>query len=70
MTLLELAERCEKATGPDARWSFAICARPSEPIAPSSRQPDYTASLDAAMTLVAGRMVPVCIDARPEGALR
>jgi hypothetical protein len=52
MTLLELAERCEKATGPDFDLSFAIWQAAIEPIAPSSRQPDYTASLDAAMTLV------------------
>jgi hypothetical protein len=54
MTLLELAERCEKATGPDFDLSFAIWQAAIEPIAPSSRQPDYTASLDAAMTLANG----------------
>jgi hypothetical protein len=60
--LLELAERCEKATGPDRGLDKAIAAvvhlkqltyQSPEWI----KDPEFTASLDAAMTLV------------PEGAL-
>jgi hypothetical protein len=62
MTLLELAERCEKATRPD--WSLDCdIARargyyvPSPPTGgglavPTGSVPRYTASLDAAMNLV------------------
>jgi hypothetical protein len=67
MTLLELAERCEKATGPDFDLSFAIWQAAIEPIAPSSRQPDYTASLDAAMTLVPEGWF-LSVSTHPEGA--
>jgi hypothetical protein len=54
-TLLALAERCEQAAGPDAGLDLAIWTslldtpgfRP-----PSPWRTDYTASLDAALTLV------------------
>jgi hypothetical protein len=54
-TLLELAERCEKADGPDRDIDWAICGllntgRSTDPRRPG---PDYfTASIDAAMTLI------------------
>ncbi len=50
MTLLELAERCEAATGP----SYVLDLEIAEVIAPTELawQPPYTASLDAAMMLV------------------
>jgi hypothetical protein len=47
MTLLELAERCEKATGPDDALDWAA----AEAIGCAPGLP-YSASLDAAMTLV------------------
>ena len=51
MTLLELAERCEAATGPDcvldAMIDMALNLTPNE-----AESPPLTASLDAAMTLV------------------
>jgi hypothetical protein len=57
MTLLELAERCEKATGPDRRLDFGIlkatCTEREECLYVNGKpEPRYTASLDAAMTLV------------------
>jgi hypothetical protein len=54
MTLLELVERCEKATGPDAALTQAIAdyAESIGLLAVGDLIPDYTASLDAAMTLV------------------
>jgi hypothetical protein len=70
MTLLELAERCEKATGPDRELDLAI-ARASyghgfpifgervnyDPALWLERYGPITASLDAAMTLVPEGMV-------------
>lgn len=50
--LLELAERCEAATGPDRELDLAVgeeCTVPGESLFPV---PPVTASLDAAMTLV------------------
>jgi hypothetical protein len=55
VTLLTLAERCEQAAGPDAGLNLAIWTslldtpgfRP-----PSPWRTDYTASVDAAVTLV------------------
>ncbi len=53
MTLLELADRCEAATGPDHNLDAMIHARDGiEGIGYSSAAPAYTASLNAAMTLV------------------
>jgi hypothetical protein len=54
-TLLALAERCEQAAGPDAGLDLAIWTSLLD--TPSFRPPlpwrtDYTASLDAALTLV------------------
>jgi hypothetical protein len=48
--LLDLASRCEKATGPDDKldWDIAIVSNGFDPEYPLP----YTASLDAAMTLV------------------
>lgn len=51
MNLLELAERCEAATGPDRDLSIEI----TDALDPSDRvrgYPDYTASVDAALSLV------------------
>lgn len=50
MTLLELAERCEAATGP----SYVLDLEIAEVIAPTELawQPPFTASLDAALMLV------------------
>jgi hypothetical protein len=58
--LLELAERCEQATGPDRRLDSGIWYAVVERLDPGVRRdrdmvgrwPSYTASLDAAMTLV------------------
>jgi hypothetical protein len=54
MTLLELAERCEKATGPDRELDAAI-----NRAIHGQRQMvfSYSNSLDAAMTLVPEEMV-------------
>jgi hypothetical protein len=56
-TLSELAERCEKATGPDEALDFAIwdaVGRPAEYLVRDLKldPPDYTCSLDAAWMLV------------------
>jgi hypothetical protein len=55
--LLELAERCEKATGDDASLDHDIwiaVGRPAEYLVRDLKldPPDYTVSLDSAMTLV------------------
>jgi hypothetical protein len=61
-TLLQLAERCEKATGPDRELDDAILlaahggSRPMRPVegmqnAVTTFHPHYTTSLDAAMAL-------------------
>ena len=52
--LTELAERCEKATGPDRELDLAIYdwLRENAGHLPSLSPPLFTASLDAAMTLV------------------
>ena len=48
--LIDLAERCEKATGPDSELDLLIRDTVFQPcINPGA---EYTASLDAAMTLV------------------
>jgi hypothetical protein len=60
MTLLELAERCEKATGPDRELDLAIAQAIRAPWQYVGEPPReikcgaYTASLDAAMTLANG----------------
>jgi hypothetical protein len=61
--LIGLAERCEKATGPDRELEQDICDTVHGPnYMPNvfqqdgSRIPRYTASLDAAMTLVPNGM--------------
>ena len=51
MTLLELAERCEQATGPDLELEMAI-SRVRDAAGKVLPQLDYTRSIDAAMTLV------------------
>ena len=55
-TLLTLAERCEQAAGPDAGLDLAIWTSlldtPGFRPPPSPWRTDYTASLDAAVTLV------------------
>ena len=53
-TLLALAERCEQAAKPDRELDFAIAAGVDWPDSPHSHQHArrYTASLDAAVTLV------------------
>lgn len=53
--LLKLAERCEQATGPDRELDYAIADAALGSIKPPFRRgycERYTASLDAAMTLV------------------
>lgn len=66
--LMDLVERCEKAAGPDQELDLVICRRVmnSEPLGHAAGLPDealkdcissllvprYTASLDAAMSLV------------------
>lgn len=51
--LLELAERCEKATGPDRHLNLAIAnAIYGDDLAPPGTSYAFTSSLDAAMTLV------------------
>lgn len=53
--LLRLAERLERSTGPDRELDFAILrlADPrAEKTGPLPGDPKYTASLDAAMTLI------------------
>jgi hypothetical protein len=53
--LLELAERCEQATGPDAALDYDIlCVADPRALRTGKLpgDPRYTASLDAAMTLV------------------
>jgi len=55
MGLIELAERCEAAVGPDRAIDLAISSalntgRSTDPRNPGPRH--YTSSLDAAMTLV------------------
>jgi hypothetical protein len=71
MDLLQLAERCEKASGPDREleWRIAEAIGVGEwrqsavwpPFMPGSKIdksiPTYTASLDAAMTLVPEKAV-------------
>ena len=54
MKLLELAERCEAASGPDVvlAQDIADYAESIGLLSIGMRIPDYTASLDAAMTLV------------------
>jgi hypothetical protein len=53
MTLLELAERCEKATGPDVDLDLDISeATGGWKALATWKGVSYTASLDAAMTLV------------------
>jgi hypothetical protein len=54
-TLLALAERCEQAAGPDAGldlaiWTTLLDTPGFQP--PSPWRTDYTASIDAAVTLV------------------
>jgi hypothetical protein len=80
--LLELAERCEKATGPHRELDYAIsegigkgCVRSSKPLREDHAEetggftiPRYTASLDAAMTLVPEGWRPVIDMASEEGA--
>jgi len=51
MTLLNLAERCEKATGPNRSLDNGIRLATNNGCA-FGDDPSYTASLDAAMTLV------------------
>jgi hypothetical protein len=55
ITLLALAERCEQAAGPDAGldlaiWTTLLDTPGFQP--PSPWRTDYTASIDAAVTLV------------------
>ena len=70
-TLLALADRCEQATGPDRRIDYRIglivgVHNVSETMLPhimagsrvDNRVPRYTASLDAAMTLVPVWLTP------------
>ena len=66
--LLALAERCETASGPDRDLEIAIWRLVERPDAAESKVPlpwlaNYTASLDAALTLVpeeCGWMVMGC----------
>jgi hypothetical protein len=55
-TVSDLAERCEAATGPDRELSWDIWEAIGEPVIDdyslNGSAPAYTASLDAAMTLV------------------
>jgi hypothetical protein len=56
MDKLELAERCEKATGPDRALDWEIhCCNGLEGVGAYGPHPTYTASLDAALTLVDDR---------------
>lgn len=54
--LLELAERCEQATGPDRELDYAIFKAMARKDAPNHWRPNdgdfFTASLDTALTLV------------------
>lgn len=51
--LIELAERCERAMGPDRYINLAIAnAIYGDKLAPSGTDYNYTGSLDAAITLV------------------
>ena len=50
--LLELAERCEKAAGPDRAIDFDIAEFVTRAHMATGKAPAYTASLDAAMTLI------------------
>jgi len=69
--LIELAERCEKAAGPDRELDNEIEAaidfpKPTNPDELPDYPPYFTASLDAAMMLFAEGHFP-CIDADPRG---
>lgn len=64
--LLALAERCEQATGPDREIELAIEDAIKGPVKPPYRRgfcPAYTASLDAAMSLVPDTAQNVELDA-------
>lgn len=50
--LVELAEACEAAKGPDRELDYAIWLEAGETPLTTNSDPPYTASLDAAMTLV------------------
>lgn len=74
-TLLALAERCEQAAGPDAGldlaiWTSFLDTPGFQP--PSPWRTDYTASLDAAVTLylVLPEVIPACPRKASAAALR
>jgi hypothetical protein len=77
VALIELAERCEKATGPDRTLEQDICDTVHGPdYMPNvfqqdgSRIPRFTASLDAAMTLVPeGRSWSVSFNSQAQNAV-
>ena len=50
--LLELAERCEKAEGPDRALDYDIAHSVTRAHLETGKAPAYTASIDAALTLV------------------
>jgi hypothetical protein len=74
-TLLALAERCEQAAGPDdgldlAIWTSFLDTPGFRP--PSPWRTDYTASLDAAVTLypTLPEVIPSCPRKASAAALR
>jgi hypothetical protein len=50
--ILALADRCEKAMGPDRAIDYTIADKVTRAHMETGKSPAYTASLDAAMTLV------------------
>lgn len=57
--LIAIAERCEKATGPDRALDYDIAHFvTSAHLANHGKAPAYTASLDAALTLVPDSLFP------------
>ena len=74
-TLLALADRCEQAAGPDAGldlaiWTSFLDTPGFRPLLPWRN--DYTASLDAAVTLypVLPEVIPACPRKASAAALR